>query len=440
MSKKKNVCILVLGEILISPRMQYHALSLAKTEKINHVDIIGYMKHKPLEEIDSNKKIKCHKIRQFPAMSRKLFLLYMIPKVLFQILQLFYMLFFKVKKPDFLFIQNPPTIPTMIVARIFCWIRKTKYIIDWHNFGYSILALHFSKKNFLVKIAKWVEYLFSRGAYAHFCVTKAMQKELKKNWKINNAIVLYDKPKEFFHETSIDEKHELFQRIKSDLVPLNKCLIPNTGENLFTELVEEKPILKKTRPALVISSTSWTKDDNFEMLVEAAEKLEEKIIKEKMSETFPNVLITVTGKGPLKEEFQKNCQKKKMQKIGFSTVWLEAKDYPLLLGSGDVGVSLHESSSGFDLPIKVVDMFGCNLPVCAVDFNCLNELVQNDVTGLIFNSADQLADSLFLLLKDFPNNTQKLDSIRQNIRNKEKIKWSDSWNSIARKVFVEKVD
>lgn len=70
---------------------------------------------------------------------------------------------------------------------------------------------------------------------------------------------------------------------------------------------------------------------------------------------LPRLLFLVTGKGPQRAAYTEGMRRLDLQRVAFRTAWLEAADYPLLLGSADLGVCLHTSSSGFDLPMKVSD-------------------------------------------------------------------------------------
>ena len=116
--------------------------------------------------------------------------------------------------------------------------------------------------------------------------------------------------------------------------------------------------------------------------------------------------------------------------------WLEYSDYPILLGSADLGVCLHTSSSGLDLPMKVVDMFGCGLPVCATKFNCIDELVKDGKNGLVFANEDQLAEQLWSLLGDFPQNPKKLLELRKGAEECQRWRWEENWRECAQPVIM----
>lgn len=122
-----------------------------------------------------------------------------------------------------------------------------------------------------------------------------------------------------------------------------------------------------------------------------------------------------------------------------ASIWLESADYPVLLGSANLGISLHTSSSGLDLPMKVVDMFGCGLPVCALNFPCLDELVRDGVNGLTFQTAEQLAEQFEVLLTSFPR-TARLNELRESLAGMQWGTWSDNWDRVVLSLVLSDVD
>jgi beta-1,4-mannosyltransferase len=127
----------------------------------------------------------------------------------------------------------------------------------------------------------------------------------------------------------------------------------------------------------------------------------------------------------------------KLEYVVILTMWLSYSDYPILLGSADLGVCLHTSSSGLDLPMKVVDMFGAGLPVCAVDFSCLHELVQHNVNGLVFSTSKQLAQQILDLFRRFPTSSSKLANLRTGVEKFQRVRWQDNWDESARDLFTQ---
>jgi beta-1,4-mannosyltransferase len=223
-----------------------------------------------------------------------------------------------------------------------------------------------------------------------------------------------------------------------------------TEKTLFTQTLTKKGEitsieLRYDRPALLVSSTSWTADEDFSILIDALDKLQSKVegilsaATQQNALSFPRVLVLVTGKGPQKEQYVPLLDdfNRTHPFIKIFTLWLESVDYPKLLGCATLGISLHTSTSGLDLPMKVLDMFGCQVPVCAIGFDCLAELVKDGVNGRIFQDGDELANQLFDLLEGYPNKEgsgSELEKYKLNIRGMKR--WKENWEESAQDLIV----
>ncbi|XP_014370990.2 chitobiosyldiphosphodolichol beta-mannosyltransferase [Papilio machaon] len=432
---KKSVKIVVLGDIGRSPRMQYHALSLSDNGL--KVNIIGYTDSSPLTEVLENPNITITQLHSCNFDKGPRFL-QLILKAVWQAISLFLTLLIT-GSCDYLLCQNPPAVPTLPVCRLYCLVTRTRFIIDWHNYGHTIMALSISPSlKILLKIYTFLEKYFGQSAQYHLCVTYAMKEDLLDNWNIN-ATVLYDRPPHIFHPITLQEKHDWFVKFCQkypEHFPLHD--VGNSVDiNItpFTQIVDNDVKLRQDRPGLLFSSTSWTPDEDFGILLEALQVYE---TTHDLTKSLPKLICVITGKGPMREHYLDLIASKCWQHVTVVTPWLDASDYPTMVASADLGVCLHTSSSGLDLPMKVVDMFGAGLPVCAVSFRCLEELVQHGVNGYIFKTSDELSKLIVGWFEGFPNNDEKnrtAQEMRRELTKFQETRWEGNWNLRAKKFF-----
>lgn len=410
-----TVQVLVLGDIGRSPRMQYHALSIASHG--GRIDLIGYSESEIHPDVQASRFINVVPIQPFPKYlqtSNKLLFLLVAPlKVLWQVWSVYYALGYRTKACKWMLVQNPPSIPTLAVAQFICFFRKTRLIIDWHNFGYSILALRLGPQHPLVRISEWYEGVCSRKAAAHFAVTDAMAKVLKRKWGIE-AMTLHDRPPSYFQPIAQDARTAFLRRL--------------------SDTSEHAEDIEMRRCRLIVSSTSWTPDEDFSILLDALVRYS---AAGTANDKVPKILAIITGKGPQKEHYLSRIRQlnlnSTLSNVKITTAWLSTEDYASLLASADLGISLHTSSSGVDLPMKVVDMFGTGLPVAGWSkFEAWPELVQERVNGRGFDSPEGLAD---ILLELFSGDGSQLEHLRKGALKECSRRWDDEWMPVAGRLF-----
>ncbi|GMK58428.1 hypothetical protein CspeluHIS016_0504600 [Cutaneotrichosporon spelunceum] len=457
--KHKTATVLVLGDIGRSPRMMYHAESLAKAGWDTYM--VGYGDTAPIPSLLETPRVHFLHLWSPPKLVMKLPWIIRAPiRILYQIASVVYLCVFAIPCNTQIFlVQNPPAIPTLLLSQIISETTRSKLIIDWHNTGYSILALRLGQDSRIVKWAKAFERRFGRRAYCHLFVTRALEEYLTREWHLQGrTAVLHDRPPSQFRRTEMITQLNLFRRIAPTITPptpewLNSTNIRNTA---FTELTPTGIKVREDRPAFMVSSTSWTADEDFGLLLEALDMYQERKSSPE-GKNLPRMMLIITGRGPLRKAFEKQVAERensgKWTDVVVRCMFVSARDYPLILGCGDLGISMHQSSSGRDLPMKVVDMFGCGVPVLARGFACIDELVKDGINGRIFNTSTELADQLVETLAGFPH-APKLEALDHYFSQRagastpmrrvtrpgveeEWSTWDENWDAVMRRGVLD---
>lgn len=392
-----QAAVIVLGDLGRSPRMQYHARALAITGV--DVDLIGE-EGTPVPRHAQHARIREHRVRARRGIAG----VASAGVALFGALR-------RISRPDVIVVQTPPAIPTIIVAWLFAKWCGSRLVLDWHNLGWTILAGRSGTAHPVVALARHLERLSARLADAHLAVSEALTQHLRTTWALPSVHVLRDRPAEVFGAS-----------VSDDAMRAHVMQMTSLGSH--------------AHPAIVISPTSWTSDETLDVVFAAAERLEDM-----WHDCGPadGLIIVISGRGAGRAAFDRRLRARAGQRVHVVTTWVSGDDYPVLLAACDAGLSLHRSSSGLDLPMKVCDLFGASLPVCALDYGpTLRELVTPGHNALLFTDAQGLASSLDQLFSTWPTPTPQWHQLHRGAAAVAAgTRWTAGWQREARAVILE---
>lgn len=404
---KPLVQVVVLGDIGHSPRMQYHALSLVDTGKVC-VEFIGFGGSKPLAALLSNANVRIRTLRrlQLPESWRVPFVIYAVLKVIFESVQLVLVLVSTKYRPECILLQTPPAVPATIICGLVSKLSGSKLVLDFHNITYMHLGSKLSNKRIISLVRSYEEWTARIFCHSALCVTKGMKSFLETDFHLTCPVhTLYDRPgPQFQGRTSPLAKSDLEHRLTSLGIMKKK----------FTDY-----------DFVIVSSTSWTQDEDFSLLLKALPEYSSKSASQK-------TLLFITGKGEMKDKFVSAFFNLNLANIDLVTAWVPSADYPLILGSADIGISVHTSTSGLDLPMKVVDMLGSVTPVVALKFPALIELLTDN--GLVFSTPGELAHSLLSLTVD-EGAKERRGQLSKSASKFRQSTWKSEWTATAWPVF-----
>lgn len=407
----RRTLVVALADLGRSPRMQRHALALAQASPDTEVEVIGYEGSPVQMPVTAEPRVRCRRLRARDdenetawwnpvALTRSAGRGMQLGRVMFG-----------GARPDVILVQSP----TLGSARTLSWLasrsRGARLVIDWHD---CHTVMRRSDNTRTVRAMARRERRWARHAHAHLAASRAMAEWLRREYKVQ-ASVLYDRPASWFGRPDLAAAADLWQRLARDLT------------------------LGPRRIPIAVCPTGWTPSDDFDLLLEALERAERRLAARASAEnaTSPELAVLLTGRGPLRSAVEARLKRRSFSRVAVRTTWLEPADYVTLVGMADVGLCLHQSASGLDLPGKIAELRGAGVPSVALDYApVLGEVLERGKQGVTFRDPGELATILLALATNDLESQPALMSSRAWLAAHPAERWEEHWQEIARPVLM----
>ncbi|KNH09699.1 glycosyltransferase [Perkinsela sp. CCAP 1560/4] len=410
-------------------------------------------------------------------------------------------------------VQNPPTIPILPIARICAWLLSCQLVVDWHNIGSTLLGYSLFQDSGVLPVARTVQWrqllrfqtlqTLHFPLFVHFCfefvcgqgdrnlvVSHKMGKHMLEIFnlslveRIQYALTVSSRSA---YETGLNSPSIQQKKSTSNVVgtvidyhdrPLlsklkqigNAALSSDKRESQIHEYWKGIGVHRgNARSFYVIMSCSWSKDDDVGFLFDAILRLSK--ISWSVAD-FPSIHVVVTGTGPNHGAFLRLLETSRLAELrnapldrpasGPFTVFYSSplvtsmyfdnyETYMETISRCHLGLCVHRTSGVADLPMKIIEYYTCGVPVVALHYNGIEEILEirspedqaNTVLGWSADTPERMAQLLnrcLLSWADPGNDTLEsswwhLLSNVQTAFQSESNCWEARWKSIILPIF-----
>jgi len=399
--------VLALTDLGRGSRMQRHALALAAAAPDAQVDIVGYHGGPLQGPVSAEPRVRCRRLRAAAAHDGAGWNPLAWARAAGHGVTLARTMLGG-GRPQLILARNPPPAAARSVTAAIARVTGARLVFDWHDRWH-----HRGDDRAAAQRGRATrrERGWARQAHAHLASSRAMAAWLQRAYGVE-AAVLYDRPPAWMVRADLAATAELWRRLARDLS------------------------LGPRRVPIAVCPTGWGPHDDFDLLLDALERAERRLVAGAASRgvpsTAPDLAVLITGRGPLREAVEARLARRAFSRVAVRTTWLEPLEYIALLGMADLGICLHQSASGLDLPGALAEFRGVGLPVYVCDYApVLNEVVETGRQGVTFRDAADLAAALVTLASGDLSAAPMLVAARAWLAANPADRWEPHWQDVA---------